>query len=321
MRRAPLIRLLLPLTLGLVVSGCVPRYAALPPMSPAELTTPLPLQHAVVNGVKVAYVDSGGAGEVIVLIHGLSSTVGFWERQVQPLAAAGYRVLALDLPGFGASGRPDAPYTPPWYAALIRAWLDGLGVASAHLVGHSMGGQIAITLALETPDRVESLILSAPAGIERFTPGEGEWMKTYWTETRTLEASEQDVRANFTMLAFNRYDEGVERLIQERVRMSSTPEFKGTSVAVSRCVAGMIDHPVADRLGEVKAPTLIVFGEDDHMIPNPIFHGGRTRTVAEAGQEGIPGSQLVLIPKAGHTVHHDAPDAFNAAVLEFLEST
>ncbi|MEY3213270.1 MAG: hypothetical protein RIT28_3751 [Pseudomonadota bacterium] len=319
MRRSSLLRLILPLTL--TIGACVPRYAELPPMSPAELATPLPVQRAVVNGVNIAYIDSGGEGEVIVLIHGLSSTIGFWERQVQPLSAAGYRVLALDLPGFGASGRPDAPYTPPWYAALIRAWLDGLGVGSAHLVGHSMGGQIAMTMALETPDRVQSLILSAPAGIERFTPGEAEWMKTYWTETRTLEASEQDVRANFTMLAFNRYDEGVERLIQERVRMSSTPEFKGTSVAVSRCVAGMVDYPVADRLGEIQTPTLILFGEDDHMIPNPIFHGGRTKTVALAGQDGIPGSELVLISKAGHTVHHDAPDAFNAAVLEFLEST
>ena len=80
----------------------------------------------------------------------------------------------------------------------------------------------------------------------------------------------------------------------------------------------MLDYPVAHRLDELSMPTLVVFGSDDRMIPNPVFTGGRTRTVAEMGASLIPDAELVIVPRAGHTVHHDAPGAFNDALTSFL---
>ena len=304
------------LVLGLL--GCVPRYHASPALRPADLYSPLPVQHLRVDGVDIAYVDSGGSGPPLVFVHGLSSYMGFWEHQL-PAFAGDHRVLALDLPGYGASARPDAPYTPPWYADVLAGFLDEVGLDSATFVGHSMGGQVVMTLALEHPDRVDALVLSAPAGFEAIQPGHAAWMKAFWTEGRAMQSREEDIRVTFTNHVFNHYDEGVERLIEERVRLGRHPDFAGTSVAVSRSVAGMLDHPVLDRLGELRAPTLIVFGSDDRMIPNPVFNGGRTRTVAEAGHAAIVQSELVLIDEAGHTVHHDAPERFNEAVSDFLE--
>lgn len=299
------------------------RYGALPPLLPSELWAPLPVQHMEIDGIDIAYIDSGlpaGAdadAPPVVLIHGLSSYMGFWEYQLPDLSKT-HRVLALDLPGFGASDRPDAPYTPPWYADVVDNWLGSMGVVSAVVVGHSMGGQIAMTLAVNHPSRVEALVLSAPAGLERFSEGSSRWMKDYWTESRAMEAKEEEIRANFQAMVFNRMDRGVERLIEERVRMMKTESFAGTSVAVSRCIAGMVDFPVWSRLSEIKVPTLIVYGNDDHMIPNPVFTGGSTRSVGEAGKRAIPGAELVMIPGGGHTVHHDRPDEFNAAVTDFL---
>src|SRR5688500_16261649 len=162
----------------LFATACVARYSHLPPIAPADLRTPLPLQHVEVDGIDVAYVDSGGDGPPIVLVHGLSSSIGFWEYQVPTLART-HRVLALDLPGYGASGRPDAPCTPPWYADLVAGFMDAVGVPSAVVMGHSMGGQIALTLALDHPGRVEALVLSAPAGFERFGAGSATFMKAY----------------------------------------------------------------------------------------------------------------------------------------------
>jgi pimeloyl-ACP methyl ester carboxylesterase len=100
--------------------------------------------------------------------------------------------------------------------------------------------------------------------------------------------------------------------------MQKTPEFRATSVAVSRCIAGMVDYPVWSRLGEINSPTLILYGTDDKMIPNPVFTGGSTRSIGEAGQRAIPNSELVMIPGGGHTVHHDFPAEFNKAVYAFL---
>ena len=315
------------------LAACMPKYSEMAPITPDALYTPLPVTHVDVplpdgTTVDIAMMDSWGGAETgpaadappIVLVHGLSSYMGFWEYQV-PVLAQDRRVLALDLPGYGASGRPDAPYTPPWYADTVVAWLDGLDIDQFVLVGHSMGGQIAMTLALEHPDRVDRLVLAAPAGIETFERGAAEWMKTYWHEERATHAREEELRATFSTLVFNRVDDGVERLLEERVRMAPTPEFKGTSVAVARSVGGMLDHPVAHRLGALSVPTLLVFGTDDRMIPNSVFTGGRTRAVAERGVELIPSCELVLLPGAGHTVHHDDPVGFNTAVRKFLSSS
>lgn len=318
------------ITALLSLMGCAARYSSLPALDPAELYSPLPVQTVVldiaeISGVRLAYSDSLAAGisprdpeaTPLVFIHGLSSSMGFWEHQLARTAEE-RRVLALDLPGYGMSGRPDAPFTPPWYAEVVSAWLDQLGLERVVLVGHSMGGQIAMTLALNEPERIAGLILSAPAGFERFSPGAARWMKSYWHEGRALEAKEEELRATFTQVVFNKPDEGVERLLRERVQMGRHPSFQGTSVAVSRSIAGMVDHPVLDRLGEIKAPTLIVFGTEDRMIPNPVFTGGRTRAIAEAGNRAIEGSQLVLLKGAGHTVHHDDPEGFNEAMDWFL---
>ncbi len=314
------------LALAAMQGACAPRYAAKGPMQPAEIWSPLPVQHVTVHGIDIAYLDSGdppdappsgNSASTIVLIHGLSSYSSFWEYQI-PHLARHHRVLALDLPGFGQSGHPDAPYTPPWYAEIVADWMAAVWAPRAVVFGHSMGGQIAMTLALTHPERVEKLVLAAPAGIERFSPGTGQFMKSWWTETRAMEAGEDEIRANFVATVFNHHDDGVERLIEERVRMGHSPSFAATSVAVSRSIAGMIDFPVWNRLPGIAAPTLIVFGSDDHLIPNPVFTGGTTRSIGEEAARRIPDSELVILPGAGHTVHHDDPRGFNAAVDRFL---
>ena len=301
----------------LALLACAPRYAPLGAIEPEDLWTPLPVPHTSVRDLDIAFIDSGGEGSPVVLIHGLSSYMGFWEHQVEALAK-NHRVLALDLPGYGASSRPDAPCTPPWYADVVAEWMFAVGLDQASVVGHSMGGQVAMELALRHPERVGRLVLSAPAGFEDFSPGTASFVKSFWTESRAMESSEEQVRANFVAMVFNQHDEGVERLIQERVRLGLSPRFAGTSVAVARSVAGMLDFPVGARAAAIAAPTLIVYGSEDRMIPNPVFTGGRTRTIAERAHRTIPHSRLVMVDGAGHTVHHDAPRAFNAALEEFL---
>lgn len=304
---------------AMLAASCAPRYTQLEPIQPDALWSPLPVQHVEVDGIDIAYVDSGGDKPPLIMVHGLSSYHSFWEYQI-PHYAERYRVLALDLPGYGQSGRPDAPYTPPWFAGVVSGWMDAVGIGSAPIMAHSMGGQIAMTLALQEPERVEALVLAGPAGFERFTPGEIRFLKSFWTEDQALRASEQELRATFTAVAFNRPDAGVERLLEERVRMAKTEAFRGTSVAVSRSIAGMVDFPVLDRLSALRVPTLIVYGTDDRMIPNPVFHGGATRRIAETGRDAIANAQLVMLPGAGHTVHHDDPDGFHRAVDPFLAS-
>ena len=301
------------------ITGGPPRYGGEPPLAPEGIWAPLPVLRMPLAGLdlEVGFVDSGGQGPPLVLIHGLSSYISYWEPQIAHYTALGWRVLALDLPGFGSSDRPDAPYTPRWYADVVARWMDAVGAPRAVVMGHSMGGQIALTLALQAPERVGALVLAAPAGLETFSPEAAAWMRSYWTPDRAATANEAEVRANFTQLAFNRVDAGVERLLCERVRLQKHPSFKATSRAVSRAIAGMLDQPVYARLGEIRAPTLVIFGDQDRMIPNPVFNPGPTAGVAERGR-AIPGARIVLLPRAGHMVQHDDPDGTHRATDPFL---
>ncbi|MCB9766283.1 MAG: alpha/beta hydrolase [Alphaproteobacteria bacterium] len=300
------------------IDGGAPRYGALPPLDPADLATPGPTRRVDVGGVAVNTFEREGRDPPLILIHGLSAYIGCWTPQIQRFTAQGRRVLALDLPGFGGSDRPDGPYSPPWYARLIARWLDAVGVAHGVVVGHSMGGQIAMRFALDHPERVDGLVLAAPAGIETFKPDAADWMRAFWTTERAEHATEDELRANFTKLAFNRTDEHVEALLCERVRMQKHPTWPATARAVSRCIAGMLDHPVRAELGGLHVPTLVVYGSDDRMIPNPVFTKGTTAAIAAEARRALPDARLTLLEGAGHYVQHDDPEGFHAAVEGFL---
>src|SRR5262245_59060657 len=115
-----------------------------------------------VQGIETACADQG-AGEALLCLHGWGANLRYW-RKLWPSVVPRFRCLAPDLPGFGRSGKPaDAPYTIEWYADWVLSLLEAKGVASATLLGHSMGGMISILLAARHPERVRRLILLNPA--------------------------------------------------------------------------------------------------------------------------------------------------------------
>ncbi|HOT97404.1 MAG TPA: alpha/beta fold hydrolase [bacterium] len=113
---------------------------------------------------------------MLLLIHSLGSYGKGWGRTIPELAKH-YRVIAVDLPGYGKSNKGFYPYTLPFYAQVLTEMLDALKIVKATFVGRSMGGQIAMVTALLCPERVDKLVLVSPAGFKKFTDGEGAWMK------------------------------------------------------------------------------------------------------------------------------------------------
>lgn len=304
----------------LLFSGCgSARFHSDQPALPFEAVDyTFAMTSGTVNGVHLAWHDSGGDGPVVVLVHGLASNAGFWRANLHALADAGMRVIAVDLPGYGKSGKSFAtPYGMAFYARTIDALLERLGIARATVAGHSMGGQIAMTMVLAGSTRVTRLILLSPAGIERFGDGEGRWMKGAMTPAFVMETPEDRVRANLAANFFEWRDD-LEWMVEERVRMAKDPAFERFAYAVSRCVAAMIDEPVWQRLAEIRLPVLILAGENDNLIPNPYLHGGRTRGVMEEGLAQIPSARLEMIPDAGHMIQLERPDAVNAVMISFL---
>jgi pimeloyl-ACP methyl ester carboxylesterase len=260
-----------------------------------------------------------GEGPLIVLIHGITSSSEAW-REVMPRLADRYTVVAPDLFGHGRSAKPRGDYSLGAYASGIRDLLGVLGFESGSAVGHSLGGGVALQFAYQFPEYTERLILSSSGGLGREVHP--------LLRAAALPGSEFVLPLITSEFVVN-VGAGVGRFI-ERLGLGTGPDlaefargYASLADAESRhaflhTLRAVIDHTgqrvsAIDRLYLAEnMPTLFIWGENDPIIP--IAHG-------RAAHKATPNSRLIEIPGAGHWPMLDDPDAFAAAVSEFIEST
>jgi pimeloyl-ACP methyl ester carboxylesterase len=282
--------------------------------APARQLQPLP------NGASMAYTEAGRGKETLILIHGLGGNQKHWQQNLPGLGKH-FRVLALELPGYPQAplqALPEGNMLQYWSEALL-AFMDELGIEKAHLAGHSMGGQLALLFALEHPHRVHKLVLAAPAGLETFSEQEAAGLKAYAAASYPQKQGEEQIRQAWALNFSGPLPAAAEALMAERLQLNDSPYYSTYAQVLQTGVAGMLEAPVANRLGELQLPVLLLFGADDQLIPNRYLHPGlTTEAVAQQGKAAIAGSQLVLLPKAGHMLQFEQPEAFNRAVIAFL---
>ncbi|MEK6754709.1 MAG: alpha/beta hydrolase [Bacteroidota bacterium] len=303
---------------ALIFIGCTGGYVYqnAQPLEFSDLQYPFPSKEISVNGIRISYIEQGSGDHTLLLVHGLASNGGFWRYNIGELAKR-HRVLAVDLPGYGKSSKGIYPYTMSFYADVLSQLLKQLGIEQVTYVGHSMGGQIGIVFSLNHTSQMEKLILVSPAGIESFSRGDGDWLKSVMTVDYVKKTTEDRMRANLA-LNFYSYDDKFEWMVEERARMAKAKDFEDFCYAVVRSVHGMLDEPTTKRLKDVSVPTLMIFGEKDGLIPNPILHGGSAADIATIGVSIIPNSTLTIVPSAGHMVMMERADMFNRVVLDWL---
>ncbi|QNR25533.1 alpha/beta fold hydrolase [Croceimicrobium hydrocarbonivorans] len=302
----------------LLLLQCSP-YQKLSPMKSMveDLRYPFPVKfQELSSGPRMAYMEQGQGAETIILIHGLGSYSPAWKNNI-PALAEKYRVIAIDLPGYGKSSKGPWTGSLEFYAESLMEFADSLKLKSFHLGGHSMGGQISMVAALKYPERIQKLILVAPAGFEPFHPGQKDWFRSVATPSLTLLAKPRQIRENFA-INFYAMPEDAEFMVEDRIAMRSAEDFPGYAYIVAQSIKAMVDRPVYDYLEQIQQKTLIVFGKDDMLIPNRFLTGGSTNDIAKIGDEKIPDSQLIMLEKAGHFVQFEAFERFNQSVLEFL---
>ncbi len=265
---------------------------------------------------RLAYIDEG-KGEVVLLVHGLASNAGFWRYNISELSKH-FRVIAIDLPGYGKSDKGDYTYKMTFFANSLKNLIDELNIEKVNFVGHSMGGQIGIWFSLMYPERVNKLVLASSAGFEKFQRGEGEWLKSVVTVKSVKTTPEEGVRRNLSNNFYN-WNPELEWMVEERVRMAKAKDFDYFARAVSRSVKGMIDEPTIDKLDELSVPTLIIYGDNDGLIPNPYLHPGFPKDVFENAHKKIKNSKIYEIKNCGHMIMIEKPQEFNIAIIQFLK--
>ncbi len=273
---------------------------------------------SILKNPEIAYIEAGNGPKTLILVHGLASNAGFW-RYVIPELSKEFRVIAVDLPGYGKSGKGAYPYSISFYAEQIKLIADELKLDKFTIAGHSMGGQIAIMFSLKYPERLEKLILASPAGIEEFEKGEGDWLRSVMTMNGVKKTYEDGIRRNLANNFYSWDDNRWEWMVEERVRMSKAKDFDEFTYTVVRCVNAMLDEPTFDKIKNISVPTLIVYGKYDGLIPNPYLNPGFTSDVFKWGASQIPGCRLYEIDNCGHMLQIEKPEEFTNAVLDFLK--
>jgi 3-oxoadipate enol-lactonase len=252
------------------------------------------------DGVRIFW-EEAGRGEPILLIMGLGWASYMWHR-TRELLAAKYRVITFDNRGVGRSDVPAGPYPIATMAADAAAVLDAAGVKSAHLYGISMGGMIAQEFTLQYPARVKSLILGCtaaggPAALQPAPEVIQVLMRRGMTPQEAIEAIDPFI-----------YDSGTSRALIEEDRKLRV-EWYPTAEGYLAQLQGIMAWEAYNRLAQIAAPTLVIHGENDQLIP-----AGNGKLIAEK----IPHAKLVMIPRAGHIFPTDQPTITDEAVLTFL---
>jgi len=249
------------------------------------------------------YWESVGSGEPLLLIMGLGATHEWWHR-ITPVVSRHFRTILFDNRGAGRSDAPPGPYTMADMAADAAAVLDAAGTTSAHVFGASMGGMIAQELALTYPSRVRSLILGCTAvGGRDAVPARKEVAQALGARaTMTRE------EATRLMLPYiidpSTPKDRVEEDLRIRLAANVTNDGYFAQLQAIRAWPGSLS-----RLGAITAPTLVIHGETDQLVPPD-----NGRMIARA----VPGARLVIIPHASHLFITDQPEAASHAVLSFL---
>lgn len=271
------------------------------------------------DSLSLAYTDSGNGAETLVFIHGLGSYLRAWDKNIATLSDT-FRCIAVDLPGYGQSEGINAPYSLDFFAEAVADLIRELGLKNVTLVGHSMGGQIAIHLIAKYPDLIQKLALIAPAGLETFSEQEKAWFKQIYTPAFVASATEAQVRLNYGANFFNMPDDA-EIMIADRIQLMSDPGYEAYCDMIPQCVMAMLEEPVTELLPRLKLPVMIIFGANDGLIPNKFLHNTLTTgAVAQKGKELMPHAQLLNIPEAGHFVQWEKSEAVNQALLDFVKN-
>ena len=270
-------------------------FAAFAQTAPQEKTV-------TVFGAKIRYLEAGDAAKpAVILLHGLGGQAENWQFNI-PALAAQFHVIAPDQVGFGKSDKPFLKYRVGTYADFLDKFMAELKIEKAHLVGNSLGGWIAGLTAVKYPHRVEKIVLVDAAGL---MPKEIDFDRIYQLNNSTRDEIRANLKLIFATPAFQNNEALVDQFMTQRVIANDGYTINSLTESIRRR-----EDFLDSRLGEIKKPTLVIWGKQDGLIPV---------ADAEKFSKGIAKSELAIFDGAGHIPQVEKASDFNKAVLEFLE--
>ena len=260
-----------------------------------------------VDGIRTAYMEEG-SGEPVLFVHGLAGYKENWEYNL-PEFGERYRAIAVDLPGFGRTERPDVPYGIPFFADFVVKFLGALDIPHAHLVGNSMGGHTVSFIGATRKDVPRKIVLADPAGASGKELLEAAPIKPEMIEAMGPVNPGEDFVRMYANLQFFKPDDRTEKMVRRALADIEEGDLESRFNAYVKSLRGLLAHEVAPLYKDITAPTLVVWGENDMIVP--VAH-------ADVIAGAIPGATKIIFKECGHIPMIEKSGDFNRVVLEFL---
>jgi pimeloyl-ACP methyl ester carboxylesterase len=266
-----------------------------------------------VDSINTRYWSAGTQGSPVILLHGGGSSIEIWEQNIQALAQD-HRVFAFDMVGTGLSDKPAVAYSLDYQLQFLKAFLDTIDIQTASLIGHSMGGSIALKFALESPERVSKLGLISSFGLGREIDIADRLLAAFPAIANLIPPSRKATRMVFNSCVYDPKSVP-EAWIESNFQGLSLPGRKRALISLLTTnlniwgVRREVFYPIVQKLNRIKIPTLIIWGKQDSIVPVAHSH---------VASQKIVNSQLYVFERCGHWAQVEYPEKFNRLVLEFL---
>ena len=296
----------------------------------SQLKYPYPVKSISLslNGenVKMAFMDVSPPnpnGQSILLFHGKNFTGFYWKKVMDYFLDEGFRVIAPDQVGWGLSSKPDMKYSFELLASNNRILMDSLHIKRINVIGHSMGGMLAVRFALMFPERVSKLVLEDPLGLEDYKK---------FVPFRSIEAQyKKELMATYS--SYKKYQQGYyptwkpeyEVYVKAQAEPLKQKDFNSVAYINAITYQMIYEQPVLYEFKKIATPTLLIVGQADRTILGKDLLGrqaqkhGNFPLMAAKAKQAIKNSKLIVVPGVGHIPHIQAPDAFNKYVLNFIK--
>ena len=277
-----------------------------------RMAKPSPVRKTVeIDGAEVSYLEAG-SGTPLLLVHGVGHSSTAWLRSILRLEDH-YHVLAPDMPGHGHSAAPDARYDPVYFGRFVIAFISALGLDRVNAAGNSLGGLTLLLAALEHPPAIRRLVLADPLGFTKPpVPPLDEAVLTIIALWLSFPRTRALIRAGYATSFFDAKqldDASVDEIVS---RLESESRVR----AARRTVSEIFHYSrrlesLHERLADLEAPTLVIWGKNDPVLPSKD---------AEIARRVLPAPRIEVLDRCGHFPHIEQFEAFCALALKFLNT-
>lgn len=270
-------------------------------------------QYVKVGDINTRFRTTGDEGTTVILIHGIGDAVETWDSNINVLAEH-HRVYALDVVGFGRSDKPLIQPSLPFAAQFVSDFMETQHIERASLVGNSMGGGISLQFAIQFPDKLDKLVLESPAALGKAV---ATFFRLFSIPIVGELLSRPSHRGTAWLLKQVAYNPALitDDMVELYYQLFSLSGAQRSFLSTLRAGVNFFGQrpqfvsSIVDNLGKITYPTLIIWGQQDRIIP--VVH-------AQIAENGIPNAALHILDPCGHMPHFERPEDFNGLVLGFL---